>query len=87
MSRLSDTERERERERERDLESFRDTWRGIELKWAVGQKEYGHKDIPGGTLLALQGLGLCASTAGGTGLIPGQAKLVKNPPAMRETWV
>ena len=51
------------RDRERDLESFRDTWRGIELKWGVSQKDYGHKDIPGRTLLAVQGLRLCAFTA------------------------
>ena len=57
------------------------------MKWGVGQKEYSHKDIPGGTLLAVQGLRLCASTAGGTGLIPGQPQLVKNPPAMQETPV
>ena len=55
------------------------------MKWGVGQKEYSHKDIPEGTLLAVQGLRLCASTAGGTGLIPGQPQLVKNPPAVQET--
>ena len=46
------------------------------------------------TSLVVQWLRLCTSTAGGTGLIPGQgtkgfpvAQLVKNPPAMWETWV